>query len=139
MAWAAWVAWAAWTCNKRASSQPFTVTPDAIRVQFREKAPFTRGFFGCAEHERAAQFMAGSLCRVADRAPSDVNVLTMPSSSVLAICAELSRIICATTIDGGRIFRWRWIRRTHDLCNHPSRAQWSNFWTWVVYIAIMSG
>ena len=46
---------------------------------------------------------------------------------------------CAITIDGGCIYRWRKIRRTHDLYNPPTWARWPNFMTSVVCIATMSG
>src|ERR1019366_629390 len=52
---------------------------------------------------------------------------------------EFSRATCCITIDGERICRWQWIHQTHGLCNHPSRARWSNFRRPVVCIAITSG
>ena len=48
MVWVAWAAWAAWTCNKRASSQPFTVTPDAIRGTVPRESPVYTGLFLCS-------------------------------------------------------------------------------------------
>src|ERR1039457_5386854 len=51
---------------------------------------------------------------------------------------EFSRATCCITIDGEHICRWRWMRQTHGLCNHQSRARWSNFRMSVVCIAITS-
>src|SRR3989304_4750699 len=44
-AWVGWAAWAAWICNKRASASRSLSLRMRSGVQFREKAPFTRGFF----------------------------------------------------------------------------------------------
>src|SRR3990172_2968078 len=52
---------------------------------------------------------------------------------------EFSRVTCCITIDGERICRWQWIRRTHDLCNHPSRGRCSRFRMSTVCIVITSG
>jgi hypothetical protein len=48
-----WVAWAAWTCNKRASASRSQSLRTRSGVQFREKAPFTRGFFLRSARARA--------------------------------------------------------------------------------------